>query len=145
MKSLTVPMVCELRDGKKRLVMAPAGQNRYAAMLAKLGEGEVLTAKFWQQRDTKHNSKLHGVLAEVADALGWETDEFKEYIVTKLRPLEECPMTGFIRRQKTHEMSDEEIDALVLEIKAWTQHTMPGFVFAFDEQYQGVARRTEAA
>ncbi|MFN0314754.1 MAG: hypothetical protein ACKVQA_06940 [Burkholderiales bacterium] len=76
--------------------------------------------------------------AEVADALGWETDEFKEYIVTKLRPLDECPITGHVRRQKTSQMSDEEIDALVMEIKAWTFHHMPGFVFAFDMEHTGI-------
>ena len=54
-------------------------------------------ARLSQQRDVKHNRKLHGVLSEVAEALGWETDEFKEFIVTKLRPLDECPMTGFVR------------------------------------------------
>lgn len=139
MKALTVDMVCELVNGRKHLVMPSASQNRYAAMLAKLGIGETLQARFNQQRDLKHNSKLHGVCAEVADALGWETDEFKEFIVTKLRPLDECPITGFIRRQKTSDMSDEEIDALVLEIKAWTVHHMPGFQFQFDAQYKGVA------
>lgn len=138
MKASTHPMVCRLVDGVKRLVFV--NQNRYAAMLAKLGEGEMVTVTFSQKRDTKHNSKLHGVLAEVADALGWETDEFKEFIVTKLRPLDECPITGFVRRQKTHEMSDEEIDALVMEIKAWTFHHMPGFVFEFDAQYRGVTK-----
>lgn len=137
MKALTLGMVCQIVDGKKRLVFMAA--NRYAAMVAKLGEGEMLQATFCQKRDAKHNRKLHGVCAEVADALGWETDEFKEFIVTKLRPLDECPITGFIRRQKTSDMSDEEIDALVMEIKAWTCHHMPGFVFEFDAQYQAVA------
>lgn len=140
MKALTLGMVCEVERGKKRLVFPVAAQNRYAAMVAKLGEGELVQVVFSQKRDTKHNSKLHGVCAEVADALGWETDEFKEFIVTKLRPLDECPITGFVRRQKTSDMSDEEIDALVLEIKAWTSHQMPGFVFAFDEQFRGVER-----
>jgi len=130
MKSETFLMVCRATDGKKRLVFAH--QNRYLALVAKLGEGEEVQARLSQERDTKHNRKLHGVLSEVADALGWGADEFKEFIVTKLRPLEEDPLTGFVRRQKTHEMSDEEINALVTEIKAWTVHHMPGFTFQFD-------------
>lgn len=143
MKTTTLEMICALEDGKKRLKFVHP--NRYTALVAKLAAGEVVQAKLSQQRDTKHNSKLHGVLAEVADALGWETDEFKEFIVTKLRPLEEDPLTGWVRRQKTHDMSDEEIDALVLEIKAWTCHQMPGFVFAFDAQYQAARKATKAA
>jgi len=143
MKAETLTMICRLIDGKKRLVFAVP--NRYAAMVAKLGIGETLQAKFWQARDLSHNSKLHGVCAEVADALGWETDEFKDYIVTKLRPLEECPITGFVRRQKTRDMSDEEIDALVMEIKAWTCHTMPGFVFQFDEQFRGIEQAAQVS
>jgi len=130
MKAETFLMVCRMTSGKKRLIFA--SPNRYAALIAKLGEGEEVQARFSQQRDTKHNRKIHGVCSEVADALGWETLEFKEFIVTKLRPLDECPLTGFVRRQKTHLMSDEEIDALVMEIKAWTFHHMPGFVFEFD-------------
>ena len=137
MKASAHPMVCRIVAGVKRLDFV--NRNRYAAVLAKLGEGEMVTMTLSQKRDTKHNSKLHGVCAEVADALGWETDEFKEFIVTKLRPLDECPITGHVRRQKTSEMSDEEIDALVLEIKAWTCHHMPGFVFEFDAQYMAVA------
>ena len=136
MKSLTLTMICQVIGGKKRLVFLAA--NRYAAMVATLGEGEEVQATFCQKRDVKHNSKLHGVCAEVADALGWETDEFKAFIVTKLRPLDEDSLTGWVRRQKTSAMSDSEIDALVTEIKAWTSHQMPGFVFEFDEQYQGV-------
>jgi hypothetical protein len=132
MKAETLTMICRLIDGKKKLIFA--APNRYAAMLAKLGEGEVLTAKFWQQRDTKHNSKLHGVLSEVADALGWETDELKEELLRKLRPDHEDPLTGLVKRKKTSEMSNDEIDALVLEIKAWTTHIMPGFIFGFDER-----------
>lgn len=131
MKKITLGMVCKIERGKKRLVFLKP--NLYAGMIAKLGEGEELQAQFSQKRDLKHNSKLHGVCAEVADALGWETDEYKEFIVTKLRPLDEDPLTGWVRRQKTAQMSDEEIDALVLEIKAWTTHHMPGFVFEFDE------------
>lgn len=137
MKASTHPMVCRIVNGIKRLDFV--NRNRYAAVLAKLGEGEMVTMTLSQKRDLKHNSKLHGVCAEVADALGWETDEFKEFIVTKLRPLDECPITGHIRRQKTSGMSDEEIDALVMEIKAWTTHQMPGFVFEFDAQYRAVA------
>lgn len=136
MKASTHPMVCRIVNGIKRLDFV--NRNRYAAMLAKLGEGEMVQVVFSQKRDLKHNSKLHGVCAEVAEALGWETDEFKEFIVTKLRPLDECPITGFIRRQKTSDMSDDAIDALVMEIKAWTTHHMPGFVFEFDAQYQSV-------
>lgn len=132
MKSQTLAMICQVIDGRKRLCFV--AQNKYAAMVAKLGEGEELQATFSQKRDTKHNSKLHGVCAEVADALGWETLEFKDYIVTELRPAGECPITGHIFRQKTRDMSDEEIDALVLEIKAWTVHHMPGFVFAYDDK-----------
>lgn len=138
MKASTHPMVCRMVDGIKRLEFV--NRNRYTAMLAKLGEGEMLQAVFSQKRDLKHNSKLHGVCAEVADALGWETVEFKDYIVTELRPAGECPITGHVFRQKTSEMSDEEIDALVVEIKAWTVHHMPGFVFEFDAQYQGVTK-----
>lgn len=133
MKTLTLGMVCQIEKGKKRLKFFKP--NLYAAMIAKMGEGEECQATFSQKRDLKHNSKLHGVLGEVADALGWETDEFKEFIVTKLRPKEEDKLTGWVRRQKTSDMSDEEIDALVLEIKAWTVHHMPGFVFEFDAQY----------
>ena len=131
MKAITLGMVCTLERGKKRLVFTQP--NRYAALVAMLGEGEELQAHFSQKRDLKHNSKLHGVCGEVADALGWETDEFKEFIITKLRPLDEDPLTGWVRRKKTRDMSDEEIDALVLEIKAWTSHHMPGFVFEYDE------------
>lgn len=132
-------MVCRIVNGIKRLEFV--NRNRYAAVLAKLGEGEMVTMTLSQKRDTKHNSKLHGVCAEVADALGWETVEFKDYIVSELRPAGECPITGHVFRQKTRDMSDEEIDALVLEIKAWTVHHMPGFVFEFDAQYQGVEKR----
>jgi hypothetical protein len=138
MRAETLTMICRLIDGKKKLIFA--APNRYAAMLAKLGEGEVLTAKFWQQRDTKHNSKIHGVCAEVAEALGWETSEFKDFIVTELRPNGECPITGHVFRKKTSEMSNEEIDELVTEIKAWTFHKLPGFVFEFDAQYTGIRR-----
>lgn len=141
MKALTLGMVCQIDPaGKKRLVMFPAGRNRYAALIAKMGEGEEVQATISQQRDTKRNSKLHAVLSEVADALGWDTDEYKEFIVTKLRPLDEDPLTGWVRRQKTHEMSNEEIDALITEIKAWACHHMPGFTFAYDAQYMGVSR-----
>lgn len=137
MKASTHPMVCRIVNGVKRLDFV--NRNRYAAMVMKLGEGEMVQVVFSQKRDTKHNSKLHGVCAEVADALGWETLEFKDYIVTELRPDGECPVTGHVFRKKTSEMSDEEIDELVTEIKAWTQHKIPGFVFEFDAQYQSVA------
>ena len=133
---LTFALVCQTIGGKKRLVFLD--KNRYSTMLARLGDGEEVQATFSRKRDVKHNKKLHGVLSEVADALGWGADEFKEYIVTKLRPLEEDALTGFVRRQKTHTMSDDEIDALVMEIKAWACQTMPGFVFQFDEQFRGV-------
>ena len=132
MKAETLLMVCRMERGKKRLVFA--SPNRYAALVARLGVGEEVQARLSQQRDVKHNRKLHGVLSEVADALGWETDEFKEFIVTNLRPKEECPITGHMRRHSTAGMSDEEIDLLVTEIKAWTCHHMPGFVFVFDQQ-----------
>lgn len=132
MKTLTLGMVCQLKNGKKRLVFFQP--NRYTAMIAKMGEGEELQATFAQKRDVKHNSKLHGVLSEVAEALGWETDEFKEEILRKLRPLEEDPLTGFMRRQRTSGMSNDEIDALVMEIRAWTCHIMPGFIFEIDQR-----------
>lgn len=136
MKTTTLSMAVTLKSGKKALVfMSP---NRYQAMLATLGEGELVQAEFSQKRDVKHNKKLHGVLSEVADALGWELDAFKDAIVSKLRPLEDDPVTGLSRRQSTAKMSDQEIDELVMEIKAWTWHVMPGFAFAFDEQFQGV-------
>lgn len=96
----------------------------------KVFRGKKIVIKFSEPtRGSNRNRKLHAVLGEVADALGWDTDEYKEFIVTKLRPAGECPTTGFMRRQKTHKMTDAEIDQLVLEIKAWTQHQMPGFVF----------------
>jgi hypothetical protein len=134
MKATTLGMVCKVVAGRKKLEFI--SPNFYAAMLAKLGEGEMVQAVFSQKRDTKHNNKLHGVCAEVAEALGWETTEFKDYIVTELRPAGECPITGHVFRQKTREMSDEEIDALVMEIKAWTFHHMPGFQFEFDAQFE---------
>lgn len=145
MKRLTLSLVCVLKDGVKRLDFLGRDRNRYAAMVAGLGEGEILQSEFSQKRDLKHNSKLHGVLGEVADALGWEAGEFKEYIVGHLRPGEECPITGHIRRQSTAAMTDEEIDQLVLEIKAWTHHHMPGFVFQFDEQFTAAKQAARAA
>ncbi|MFN0314753.1 MAG: hypothetical protein ACKVQA_06935 [Burkholderiales bacterium] len=42
MKALTITMACEKGFGKQRLVMPPKDQNKYAAMVAKLGIGEVL-------------------------------------------------------------------------------------------------------
>lgn len=93
-------------------------------------KGKKIVIKFSEPtRGSSRNRRLHAVLGEVADALGWETDEFKEFIITKLRPADECPITGFQRRQRTHKMTDSEIDQLVTEIQAWTVQEMPGFVF----------------
>lgn len=139
MKTTTLPMECVRDDkGHKRLVFL--SQNRYQAFLATVKEGAALQVEFSQKRDVKHNKKLHGVLSEVAEALGWEIDAFKDAIVSKLRPMEDDPVTGLSRRQSTAKMTDEEIDALVMEIKAWVWHVMPGFTFAFDEQFQGVQK-----
>lgn len=135
MTRLSVSLVCRVTDGRKRLAFVAKDRNRYAAMMAGLGDGEIVQAEFSQKRDLKHNSKLHAVLGEIADALGWEAGEFKEYILAELRPGDECPVTGKIRRQRTHLMTDDEIDALVLELKAWTWHHMPGFVFEYDQQF----------
>jgi hypothetical protein len=130
----TFTLVCEPHRGKKRLAFtAPA---RYAKFVQSLGFGQELRCVLSDPaRDLKHNSKLHGVLHEVADALGWDTSEFKEYILPILRPAGECPITGKVLRQRTHVMTDQEIDQLVMEIKAWTQHHMPGFVFRFDQEH----------
>ena len=118
------------QDGKLRLV-APKAYQKFVAMI---GDGEERQMVIREPvRGLKRNAKLHGVCAEVAAELGWHTDEFKEFIVTKIRPLEEDPVTGWVRRQRTSTMTDAEIDALVMEIKAWTQHQFPGFVFEYDE------------
>lgn len=144
MKTTTLTMEC-VTDSKGQKRLAFVSQNRYAAFLATIKPGAMLQVEFSQKRDVKHNKKLHGVLAEVADALGWEQDAFKDAIVSKLRPLEDDPVTGLSRRQSTAKMSDEEIDQLVMEVKAWTFHCMPGFVFAFDEQVRGVERKTRVS
>lgn len=135
MKPETFTLVCEERHGKKRLALtAPA---RYDKLVDSLGIGEEVQMRLSQQRDLKHNSKIHAVIGEAAEALGWEDPtEFKEKLLERLRPDVEDPVTGFMRRKKTSEMSNEEIDQLVTEIKAFVQHLMPGYVFEFD---QGVA------
>lgn len=129
MSSVTFTVIKQ--DGKLRLT-APKLYQRY---VESLGEGEERQMIIRDPvRGLKRNAKLHGVCAEVARELGWHTDEFKEFIVTKMRPLEEDPTTGWVRRQRTSEMTDAEIDELVMEIKAWTQHEFPGFVFEYDEK-----------
>ncbi len=139
MTAETFTMFCVLVDGQKRLSnSAPA---KFGQWLQSLDLNQELRVKFSDPaRDLKHNSKLHGVLHEVADALGWETDEFKEYILPILRPDHECPITGKMIRKKTHLMTNEEIDQLVMEIKAWTHHAMPGFVFKHDAEQEGFAK-----
>lgn len=89
------------------------------------GPAELIIRK--PTRDSRHNRLLHAVVGEIADHLGWEADEFKEFIVTKLRPLETDETTGWVRRQKTRAMSDEQIRDLVTEIQAWAGREL-GFV-----------------
>lgn len=124
--------VVEDEDGKRLKLQAPV---RYRNFVKRLGVGQELRCVLSDPaRSLKHNSKLHGVMHEVADALGWDTDEFKEYILPILRPAGECPITGKVLRQRTHKMTNDEIDQLVLEIKAWTHHQIPGFIFKFDAE-----------
>lgn len=127
-------------QGEKRLQFnAPV---RYRAFVKTLGIGQELRCRITDPvRDVRHNSKLHAVLNEAAEALGWEDKvEFKEQVLLRLRPAGVDPLTGFAKREKTRDMSDEQIDQLVLEVKAFTQHLMPGFVFKFDAEQDGFAR-----
>jgi hypothetical protein len=85
---------------------------------------------------------LHAVIGEAAEVLGWEDPtEFKEQLLIRLRPEEEDPVTGFMRRKRTRDMSDEEIDHLVTEIKAFVQHLMPGYIFRFDFELQAATSK----
>lgn len=126
-------MFCvEDEKGRKRLQFsAPV---RYQKWVERLGIGQELRCKLSDpERDLKHNSKLHAVIGEAAEALGWEDPtEFKEQLLTRLRPLEEDPLTGFMKRKQTRVMTNEEIDQLVSDIKAFVQHLIPGYVFRFD-------------
>lgn len=139
MDAETFTMFVIEEDGLKRLHNnAPV---RYRKWIERLGIGQEVRVKFSDPaRDLKHNSKLHGVMHEVAQALGWDTDEFKEYILPILRPAGECPITGKVLRERTHKMTNEEIDQLVMEIKAWACHQMPGFVFKYDQEREGLAK-----
>lgn len=120
-------------DGRNRLKLS--APKRYEEFVKRLGLGQELRCVLSDPvRDLKHNNKFHGVCHEVADALGWETAEFKEYILPILRPAGECPITGKVLRQKTHAMTNDEIDQLVLEIKAWVAHHIPGFVWKYDQE-----------
>lgn len=123
-------------DGRKRLkFMAP---KRYQKFVESLGDGQELRCKFTDPvRGIKHNSKLHAVIGEAAEVLGWEDPtEFKEQLLIRLRPEEEDPVTGFMKRKRTRDMSDEEINRLVMEIKAFVQHLLPGYIFRFDFELQ---------
>lgn len=124
-------------EGRKRLKFsAPV---RYQKLVDRLGIGEELRCVLSDPvRGIKRNAKLHAVIGEAAEALGWEDPlEFKEQLLTRLRPLEEDPVTGFMKRKLTRHMTDEEIDQLVTEIKAFVQHLIPGYVFEFDQDQRG--------
>lgn len=123
--------VVEDEDGKRLQFQAPV---RYRKFVDRLGLGQELRCVLSDPvRDLKRNSKLHAVIGEAAEALGWEDPtEFKEQLLTRLRPLEEDPLTGFMKRKQTRVMTNEEIDQLVMEIKAFVQHLIPGYVFRFD-------------
>lgn len=125
--------VVEDGDGKRLQFSAPV---RYKNFVKGLGVGQELRCVLSDPvRDLKRNSKLHAVIGEAAEALGWEDPtEFKEQLLTRLRPLEEDPVTGFMKRQKTREMTNEQIDQLVMEIKAFVQHLIPGYVFRCDQE-----------
>jgi hypothetical protein len=126
-------------DGRNRLkFMAP---KRYQKFVDSLGDGQELRCRITDPaRGLRHNSKLHAVIGEAAEVLGWEDPtEFKERLLERIRPDEEDPITGFMRRKRTRDMSNEEIDQLVMEIKAFVQHLMPGYIFRFDFELQAKA------
>lgn len=138
-------LICVEQDGRKRLTfMAP---KRYLKFVDSLGAGQELRCKFTDPvRGIRHNSKLHAVIGEAAEVLGWEDPtEFKEQLLIRLRPEEEDPVTGFMRRKRTRDMSNEEIDRLVMEIKAFVQHLMPGYIFRFDFELQPEQRQRKAS
>lgn len=121
--------------GRIRLkFMAP---KRYQKFVEALGDGQELRCKFTDPaRGLKHNSKLHAVIGEAAEALGWEDrEEFKEQVLLKLRPDGVDEVTGFPKRKKTRHMTDEEIDELCVELKAFVWHLMPGFIFKYDQEH----------
>lgn len=130
-------------DAHGRNVLQLMAPKRYQKFVDSLGEGQELRGKFTDPaRGLKHNSKLHAVIGEAAEVLGWEDPtEFKEQLLIRLRPEEEDPVTGFMRRKRTRDMSNEEIDHLVTEIKAFVQHLMPGYIFRFDFELQPVSKR----
>jgi hypothetical protein len=121
-------------DGKKRLQFnAPV---RYSKFVDRLGIGQELRCVLSDPaRGIKRNSKLHAILDEAAEALGWEDrEEFKEQVLLRLRPDGVDEITGFPRRKKTRHMTDDEIDSLCMELKAFVWHLMPGFIFAYDRE-----------
>lgn len=131
------------KPGKKRLAfMSPV---RYERFVQTLGIGQELRCDLSDPvRDTKHNSKLHAVIDEGAEALGWEDrEEFKHQVLLRLRPDGVDDVTGFPRRKRTRDMSNEEIDQLVMEIKVFVQHLMPGYIFRFDFELQSEAIETQ--
>lgn len=131
-------------DGRNRLkFMAP---KRYQKFVDSLGDGQELRCRITDPvRGLRHNSKLHAVIGEAAEVLGWEDPtEFKEQLLIRLRPEEEDPVTGFMRRKRTRDMSNEEVDHLVTEIKAFVQHLMPGYIFRFDFELQSEQPQSRA-
>ena len=121
-------------DGRKRLQFS--APRRYEKLVASLGIGqEVRCVLSDPVRSLKRNSKLHAILDEAAEALGWEDrEEFKEQVLLRLRPDGIDDITGFPRRKKTRDMTDDEIDQLCLELKTFVWHLMPGFVFKYDQE-----------
>lgn len=127
-------LICVEKQGRKRLeITAPV---RYEKMVKSLGAGQEFRCEISDPvRGVKRNNKLHAVLDEAAEALGWEDrEEFKEQVLLRLRPDGIDDVTGFPRRKKTRHMTDEEIDQLVMELKAFVWHLMPGFVFKYDQE-----------
>lgn len=119
--------------GQRLQFTAPVKYRKFVQSLA-LGQ-ELRCEISDPARGVKRNSKLHALLDEAADALGWEDrTEFKEQVLLRLRPDGVDDVTGFPRRKKTRHMTDDEIDQLCMELKTFVWHLMPGFVFKYDQE-----------
>lgn len=127
-------LICVEENGRKRLQFA--APVRYDKFVKTLAHGQELRCEISDPvRGIKRNNKLHALLDEAAEALGWEDrEEFKEQVLLRLRPDGVDEVTGFPRRKKTRHMTDDEVDQLCLELKTFVWHLMPGFVFKYDQE-----------
>lgn len=134
MKPETFTLVCELKDGKKRLSFT--APKRYQKLVESLGIGEEVQARLtepFRAQGTQSQRYYYGVVVPaVAIACGYDDPEdypqVHESLAWKFLRIADHPQLGYPRRRslKKSDMSQPEITAYIDQVITYAESSIPG-------------------